>query len=240
MAAMTTPQLATAPAPVPLTVRDAVRVDARAVFGWLVGDEGSSRLSWHVKRAVDVVLAAIALALTAPLLLLAILAIRLESRGPAIFRQERAGWRGQPFRMLKLRTMVADASALEARLMRRDRTFFKLSNDPRVTRVGRLLRRTSIDELPQLINVLRGEMSLVGPRPLLLTDLRNFPDSAHRVRFAMLPGITGLWQVSGRSSTTDAERLRLDRDYVQNWSLWLDLRILLKTLPAVVSSRGAV
>jgi lipopolysaccharide/colanic/teichoic acid biosynthesis glycosyltransferase len=176
---------------------------------------------------------------TLPILLGAVLAIRLTTRGPVLFRQQRAGYRGRPFTMYKLRTMVDGAAALEEGLKEAGRTFFKLDRDPRITRVGAFLRRTSIDELPQLVNVLRGDMSLVGPRPLLMSDLVNFPESAHRIRFAMMPGITGLWQVSGRSRTSDDERLRLDKEYVEGWSLWLDLRILVKTVPAVVSARGA-
>jgi lipopolysaccharide/colanic/teichoic acid biosynthesis glycosyltransferase len=216
-----------------------VWIDARAVFGWLLEGEAAGWFGWHVKRALDVLLAGMLLLATLPILLGAVLAIRLTTRGPVLFRQQRAGYRGRPFTMYKLRTMVDGAAALEEGLKEAGRTFFKLDRDPRITRVGAFLRRTSIDELPQLVNVLRGDMSLVGPRPLLMSDLVNFPESAHRIRFAMMPGITGLWQVSGRSRTSDDERLRLDKEYVEGWSLWLDLRILVKTVPAVVSARGA-
>jgi lipopolysaccharide/colanic/teichoic acid biosynthesis glycosyltransferase len=216
-----------------------VRVDARVVFRWLLEGDASGWLGWHAKRAIDVLLAGVLLILTSPILLGAMLAIRLTTRGPVIFEQRRAGYRGRPLSMYKLRTMIDGAALMEEDLKEAGRTFFKLDGDPRVTRVGAFLRRTSIDELPQLLNVLRGDMSLVGPRPLLMSDLVHFPDSAHRLRFAMLPGITGLWQVSGRSKTSDADRLRLDQEYVEGWSLWLDLKILIRTVPAVLSTCGA-
>ena len=217
-------------------------LDGRAVFGWFLAAAPSASLGWLAKRAIDVVGAALLLILVSPLLLAAIVLVRLTSRGPAVFAQERPGYRGRSFRMYKLRTMVEGAGALEARLGERGGrgVFFKLESDPRVTPIGRLLRRTSVDELPQLVNVLRGEMSLVGPRPLLAGDVTNLPPAADRLRFTMLPGMTGLWQVSGRSRSTEQDRLRLDREYVERWSLWLDLKILLRTLPAVVSGSGAV
>ncbi len=179
--------------------------------------------------------------LAAPILLGAVLAIRLTSRGPALFVQERIGHRCRKFSMLKLRTMVEGAEREEERLAaaRGGRIFFKVADDPRVTVVGRVLRRFSLDELPQLVNVLRGDMSLVGPRPLLLSDLRNFPVYRQRRRFSMRPGLTGLWQVSGRSLLSDEERMRLDDEYVRTWSLGRDLAILARTAPAVLSGRGA-
>ena len=194
-----------------------------------------------VKRAVDVVLAMTLLGATFPILVLAVLAVRLTSRGPAIFVHDRIGYRCRRFSMYKLRTMVQGAEREEARLAAANggRIFFKLANDPRITRVGRLLRRFSLDELPQLLNVLRGDMSLVGPRPLLVSDLRNFPLYRQQRRFAMKPGLTGLWQVSGRSLLSDDERIRLDDEYVRRWSLSLDLAILRRTPGAVLSGRGA-
>lgn len=216
-------------------------LDRRTLFAWLNLAPTDSWLAWRAKRVVDVVLAATLLVVTAPLLLGAMVLIRLSTRGPATFTQVRVGYRGRPFRMYKLRTMVEGAAALENELAaRRQTVFLKLHDDPRVTPVGRFLRRTSIDELPQLVNVLRGDMSLVGPRPLLSTDVQNFPASPDRLRFAMLPGITGLWQVSGRSSRSDEDRLRLDTEYVERWSMGLDLKILLSTIPAVLIGRGAV
>jgi len=200
-------------------------------------DAGASR---RVKRVVDVVGAGVLLAALTPVMALVAATIRLTSRGPAIFVQPRIGRHGDDFRMYKFRTMVAGAERQEPHLAKAlPGTFFKLDVDPRVTRVGRVLRRTSLDELPQLWNVLLGDMSLVGPRPLLRTDMERFPEGAAALRFSVLPGLTGLWQVSGRSSLPDAERLRLDREYVQGWSLALDAKILAKTLPAVLSSRGA-
>ncbi len=192
------------------------------------------------KRALDVVGAALLLILAAPVLLAVMLLIRLADRGPAIFVQPRIGWRCRPFPMLKLRTMRVGSERLEERLAAAgERTFLKLADDPRVTRLGRFLRRSSLDELPQLVNVLRGEMSLVGPRPLLVCDLARFPKRDQMRRFSVPPGLTGLWQVGGRSATSDEERIRLDLDYVDRWSLWLDLEILLRTVPAVLAGEGA-
>lgn len=217
------------------------------VFYWtatsppLAGAPAARRPALAVKRVLDVVLALGLLVLTAPILLGAVLAIRLTSRGPALFVQERVGHRCRKFAMIKLRTMVQGAEREEARLAASNsgRIFFKIEDDPRVTLVGRVLRRFSLDELPQLVNVLQGDMSLVGPRPLLRSDLRNFPVYRQRRRFSMRPGLTGLWQVSGRSLLSDEERIRLDDEYVRSWSLGRDLAILARTVPAVLSGRGA-
>jgi lipopolysaccharide/colanic/teichoic acid biosynthesis glycosyltransferase len=199
-----------------------------------------ARLQRLVKRLLDPVLAAVLLAVTSPMLLAAMAAVRLTSRGRALFVQPRIGHACEEFAMFKLRTMVQGAEAQEAALARSNGgTFFKLADDRRVTRVGRFLRRSSLDELPQLLNVLRGDMSLVGPRPILRSDFRNFPRDEQMRRFSVKPGMTGLWQVSGRSLTSDEERLRLDLEYVDRWSLGLDLRILFETLGAVLSGRGA-
>jgi lipopolysaccharide/colanic/teichoic acid biosynthesis glycosyltransferase len=199
------------------------------------------QVSSLAKRAFDVTLALILLVLTAPVLLLAMFVIELTSLGPAIFVQKRIGFQGQIFRMYKLRTMRHGADEMENVLADclDGRTFLKIENDPRVTWIGRLLRNYSIDELPQLWNVLRGDMSLVGPRPILLCDFRKFPKREQLRRFSVKPGVTGLWQVSGRSLVSDEERIRLDLEYVDRWSLGLDLAILARTLPVVLTAKGA-
>jgi exopolysaccharide biosynthesis polyprenyl glycosylphosphotransferase len=200
-----------------------------------------SRSTLFLKRTLDVVVSSTALVLLSPLFLLVALAIKLETRGPAIFTQLRAGQDGRPFRMLKFRTMVLDAEAQLAQLVpfeSLDAPMFKLRDDPRVTRTGRLLRRTSIDELPQFLNVLRGDMSLVGPRPEQL-DLVERYRPEHRFRLLVRPGVTGPMQVFGRGELTFEERLAVERDYIENLSLGRDLRILAMTLVPVVSGRGA-
>lgn len=199
------------------------------------------------KRAVDVTAAAAALAVLSPLLAVVVVLIRLTSRGPVLFRQERLGWQGRPFTVLKFRTMVVndDDSALRE-IVQRELTgareeedgSFKLHADPRITRVGRWLRRTSLDEVPQLINILRGQMSLVGPRPALAWEAELFPPEFRR-RTDVPPGLTGLWQVRGRSRLSTPEMLRLDVEYVDTRSLGLDLSILLRTPPAVLRGDGA-
>ena len=193
-----------------------------------------------LKRGLDVAFTIALLLLTSPVLLAAMLVIRLGSRGPVFFVQQRVGLRAAEFSMFKLRTMVANAERLENSMARGEASaFLKVRHDPRITPVGRLLRKLSIDELPQLFNVLRGDMSLVGPRPLLRCDLQNLPPAARARRFLMKPGITGLWQVSGRSDCSDEERVRLDQEYVERWTPWLDLVILARTVPAVLLMRGA-
>ena len=155
--------------------------------------------------------------------------------------QRRAGLDGRPFAMLKFRTMVADAADLQVELEPSNEAsgaLFKIRDDPRVTRVGGVLRRLSLDEIPQIVNVLRGEMSLVGPRPLPLRDYRLLEDW-HHARYAVLPGMTGLWQISGRSGLTFDDLVRLDFTYLENWSIWLDITIIAKTIPAVLRRRGA-
>lgn len=195
-----------------------------------------------VKRAFDLIGSALLLAMLSPLMLLIAVAIKLTSPGPIIFAQERYGLNKRRFRMLKFRTMVSNAEALQSSLECKnevDGPCFKIKNDPRVTRLGRLLRRTSLDELPQLINVLRGEMSLVGPRPLPVRDVEHFVEPWPMRRFSVLPGLTCLWQIGGRCRLAFDEWVRLDLEYIDNWSLRLDLRILLRTLPAVVRGVGA-
>ncbi len=196
-----------------------------------------------VKRAVDLMGAGLGLLLISPLLTFIALAIKLDSTGPIFFAQERVGLGGRTFRMLKFRTMRVGADAEKAKLAHLntsgDARLFKIPNDPRITRVGAFLRRWSLDELPQLINVLRGDMSMVGPRPFFESDLATYREH-HFGRLGARPGITGLWQVSGRSSITDFEEVvRLDCEYIHRWSLWLDLEILFRTLPAVLRRTGA-
>lgn len=201
--------------------------------------------SWQglAKQAMDVVGAFCLLVGLSWLLLPVALLIKLTSPGPVLFKQRRSGLNGEPFTMLKFRSMVSDAEQrkheLEA-LNEMSGPVFKLTHDPRVTPVGRFLRRFSLDELPQLINVLRGEMSLVGPRPLPVDEVKRFNDLAHRRRLSVKPGLTCLWQISGRSEVRDfKDWVRLDLDYIDHWSLWLDLKILLRTVPVVFAGTGA-
>ncbi|HSA01223.1 MAG TPA: sugar transferase, partial [Candidatus Paceibacterota bacterium] len=201
--------------------------------------------SWQglAKLVLDFLGALVLLAVTSPLLLAVTIVIRLTSPGPVLFRQERSGLNGRPFTMLKFRSMVNNAEQRKHEfesLNEMSGPVFKLSNDPRITPIGRWLRRYSIDELPQLINVVKGEMSLVGPRPLPVDEVQRFDDLSHRRRLSVKPGITCLWQVSGRNNVTDfKDWVRLDLEYIDNWSLWLDLRILARTIPAVFSGTGA-
>jgi len=200
--------------------------------------------AWQLaaKRLFDWVGAALLLVLLLPLFVLLALVIRLGSPGPALFRQRRCGLNGRPFDMLKFRSMVRDAEEHKAGLEARNEMsgpVFKVSDDPRVTRVGRFLRRHALDELPQLWNVLRGEMSLVGPRPLPVEEVHRFQDDAHRRRLSVPPGLTCLWQVRGRNEIDDFDDwVRLDLEYIDNWSLWLDAKILVATVPAVLLGRG--
>jgi exopolysaccharide biosynthesis polyprenyl glycosylphosphotransferase len=198
-------------------------------------------VDYALKRAFDVVGATLLLALLSPLLAAIWIAVRASSRGPALYRSWRQGIGERPFACLKFRTMDDDAEQRQADLEVHNEAsgpLFKIREDPRMTAVGRLLRRFSLDELPQLINVLRGEMSLVGPRPLPVRDFERL-EPWHRKRYLVLPGITGLWQVSGRSELDFDDLVHLDFLYLEHWSLALDLTILLKTIPAVVSRRGA-
>ncbi|MBI3977219.1 MAG: sugar transferase [Chloroflexi bacterium] len=194
-----------------------------------------------VKRLLDVVIAGTVLAVFAPLWLLIALLIKLDSPGPVLFKQVRAGRDGRPFVMLKFRSMQQDAEREQKELLGQNEAagpLFKIRQDPRRTRVGRLLRRASLDEVPQLWNILRGEMSLVGPRPPLPREVERY-EPWHRRRLSTAPGLTGLWQVSGRSELPFDEMVLLDIYYVENWSLTLDLKTLLRTLPAVLTARGA-
>ena len=194
------------------------------------------------KRLIDLVLAVAALLTIWPLLAALCLAVRISSAGPALFRQERIGRGMQPFTMLKLRTMVDGADRLVAGLLDKTSTdprFYKFRDDPRITRAGRWLRRWSLDELPQLWNVVRGDMSLVGPRPGLASEVEAY-ESWHLARLAVRPGLTGPWQVSGRSEVGFDNCVRMDLAYIENWSIRGDLIILAKTIPAVLRRKGAL
>jgi lipopolysaccharide/colanic/teichoic acid biosynthesis glycosyltransferase len=192
------------------------------------------------KRALDLLIASLGLAISAPLTALVGIAIKLDSRGSVLFRQVRRGRGGTPFQMYKFRTMVegADSRVDELRPQSLDPHWLHLEKDPRITRVGRFLRMTSLDELPQLWNVLRGEMSIVGPRPLTERDSAHVPHEC-RVRSAVRPGITGPWQVSGRTHIPFHRMVELDSDYARNWTVRGDLALLVRTLPAVIARRGA-
>jgi len=196
-----------------------------------------------LKRLIDMFGSAVLLVLTSPLMLATAIAVRLDSPGPVLFSQNRSGLRGRAFRMYKFRTMVTNAEQGRAELEDRNEMsgpVFKVKNDPRVTRVGYWLRKLSIDELPQLWNVLRGEMSLVGPRPLPLYETANFGDVTQRRRMSVRPGLTCLWQVRGRNKITDfKDWVILDLEYIDRWSLWLDFQILLRTIPVVLFGWGA-
>jgi exopolysaccharide biosynthesis polyprenyl glycosylphosphotransferase len=198
-------------------------------------------IDYAVKRTFDLVVASVGLLLISPILFAIAAAVKLSSRGPVIYRSVRPGIAGKPFYFFKFRTMREHAEHVQAYLEplnEKSGALFKIRRDPRVTGVGRFLRRYSLDELPQLVNVIRGEMSLVGPRPLPMRDFNRL-EEWHKKRYRVLPGITGLWQVSGRSELDFDDLVRLDFLYLERWSIMLDLLILLKTIPAVLSRRGA-
>jgi exopolysaccharide biosynthesis polyprenyl glycosylphosphotransferase len=221
------------------------RVDLEEVAGVpLIGVQEPSIRGWNsvVKRLMDVTIAAVVLLIGAiPMGLIAV-AIRLDSPGPILCRQRRVGRLGQEFTLVKFRSMVEDAELLRAEAIagakEGDRRLFKRRDDPRRTRVGRLLRRWSLDELPQFWHVLRGEMSVVGPRPPLPEEVAGY-DEWHRERLLVTPGLTGLWQVNGRSDLTFDEMVRLDLYYADHWTPWLDVKVILRTIPAVLTGRGA-
>jgi exopolysaccharide biosynthesis polyprenyl glycosylphosphotransferase len=196
-----------------------------------------------IKRFLDLSIASITLILCAPLMAIVALLIRIASPGPVFFVQKRLGINKRRFNMYKFRTMTADAEQTQPSIEHLNEaggSVFKIKNDPRVTPLGRFLRKTSIDELPQLINVLRGDMSLVGPRPLPGRDYDRFDQDWQRRRFSVRPGMTCLWQVNGRSGIGFEEWMKLDLNYIDQWSIWLDLEILIKTVPAVLRGSGAV
>jgi exopolysaccharide biosynthesis polyprenyl glycosylphosphotransferase len=200
---------------------------------------GLSRSSWHLKRAMDVAGAALALIAFVPIMAVIAIAIRLESPGPVFFRQERVGRRGRRFGLVKFRTMIDGADRLKDQLRDRNETegLFKIERDPRITRVGRVLRRTSLDELPQLVNVLRGEMSLVGPRPLVVEEDQRI-EGWLRGRLDLTPGMTGPWQVLGSARVPLAEMAAIDYLYVAGWSFWTDVKLLLRTVGYMCSRGG--
>jgi exopolysaccharide biosynthesis polyprenyl glycosylphosphotransferase len=223
---------------------------ARPTFDMLGGKlmlvfHSTPQVSWSLwfKDIIDRLGALAILVLTSPVWLVAILGIRLSSNGPVFFRQERAGRYGKPFRMWKFRTMYTDAEERRAALETRNEMtgpVFKIKNDPRIFPFGAFLRRTSMDELPQLLNVVRGDMSLVGPRPLPVYEIQRIEKNAQRRRLSVKPGLTCLWQISGRNAISSFEEwVALDLKYIDNWSLWLDIQILARTLPAVLRGSGA-
>jgi exopolysaccharide biosynthesis polyprenyl glycosylphosphotransferase len=200
---------------------------------------GEVRLA--IKRLTDIVGALVGITLSGPIMIALALAIKIESRGPVMFRQTRAGRNGRKFTMLKFRSMVVDAERKKAELMHLNEMsgpVFKIRKDPRITRVGAFIRKTSLDELPQFFNILFGDMSLVGPRPPLPSEVDQYKPWQRR-RLSVKPGLTGLWQVSGRNNIDFEEWMRLDLRYIDDWSLWLDAKILMKTLPAVIFKTGA-
>jgi exopolysaccharide biosynthesis polyprenyl glycosylphosphotransferase len=199
-----------------------------------------TRSSAAIKRVFDLLGTSVGLVAISPLMLVIALAIKLDSRGPVFFRQLRVGRHGQRFHMLKFRTMTPEAEALKDSLRHRNEAqegLFKISEDPRVTRVGRLLRKSALDELPQLFNIIQGEMSLVGPRPLVIEEDQRI-EGWHRRRLELMPGMTGPWQILGPARVPLKEMVALDYLYVANWSLWTDIKILLRTVPHVLGRRG--
>jgi lipopolysaccharide/colanic/teichoic acid biosynthesis glycosyltransferase len=199
-----------------------------------------TRSSGVVKRSFDLLGASLGLLAVSPLLVAIAIAIKLDSRGSVFFRQLRVGQHGERFHMLKFRTMVPDAEALKDSLRDRNEAqggLFKIADDPRVTSVGRFLRKSALDELPQLINILKGQMSLVGPRPLVVEEDQRV-EGWHRRRLELTPGMTGHWQILGPARVPLAEMVAIDYLYVANWSLWKDVKILLRTVPHVLGRRG--
>ena len=211
---------------------------------FLASDEGllgASRWKRAAKRLIDVVIAAVALMVLSPVLVCAALMVKLTSGGPVFYAQDRAGWRGRPFRFLKFRSMCRDAHEKRHELEGQnevDGPVFKIRNDPRITRGGRVLRKLSLDELPQLVHVLSGKMSLVGPRPPLPEEVAAY-GSWEAQRLLVKPGITCIWQTSGRSDLDFRTWVRMDIAYIRDWSLWLDVKLLVRTVPAILSGHGA-
>jgi exopolysaccharide biosynthesis polyprenyl glycosylphosphotransferase len=226
------------------TLRHGREVLERAeMFVDLVQPDEQRRRADHFKRCIDVTLAVAGLVALAPVFLFIAVAIKLTSRGPVFYWQERYGYHRRKFRIWKFRSMVLNADQLMHALENRNEAggpIFKIKNDPRITRLGRTLRRLSLDELPQLFNVIAGDMSMVGPRPMSVRDVSRFSDAQLMRRFSVRPGITGLWQVSGRSTLSFDKWIALDFRYIDEWSLGLDMKILARTLPVVVRRTGAV
>jgi exopolysaccharide biosynthesis polyprenyl glycosylphosphotransferase len=196
-----------------------------------------------IKQGMDFIGTVVGLILISPVMVGVAIAIKLTSRGPVFFKQMRSGLNGAPFTIYKFRTMVTNAEQLKHELAAMNEMtgpVFKVTSDPRVTPIGKWLRKFSLDELPQLFNILRGEMSIVGPRPLPVDETKRINDAAHRRRLSVKPGLTCLWQVSGRSEIKEfKDWVRLDLEYIDNWSLWLDIKIILRTFPAVFRGSGA-
>jgi exopolysaccharide biosynthesis polyprenyl glycosylphosphotransferase len=201
--------------------------------------------SWQyaAKKGMDLILGLIMIMAALPLMVCTAIAIKVTSRGPIFFIQKRIGYNKRVFSLYKFRTMVVEAEKLQSELEilnEMDGPVFKIRNDPRLTKIGRWLRKWSIDELPQLFNVVKGDMSLVGPRPLPIRDYREFSKDWHRKRFSVLPGITCFWQVNGRNNVSFAEWMKMDMKYIDDWKFSVDLKILLKTIPAIIRKEGAV
>jgi exopolysaccharide biosynthesis polyprenyl glycosylphosphotransferase len=223
---------------------------ARASFDELLGHplivfRTTPEASWQMlaKSLIDFFGALVLIVIGSVIMIPVAILVKLTSPGPVFFRQQRSGLNGAPFEILKFRTMVTNAEQFKHELAAMNEMsgpVFKVTNDPRVTPIGKWLRKWSLDELPQLFNVLRGEMSLVGPRPLPVDEVKRFNDLAHRRRLSVKPGLTCIWQVRGRNKISDfKEWVRLDLEYIDNWSIWLDFKILLLTIPAVFSGSGA-
>mgnify|MGYP003116346009 CR=1 FL=1 len=216
-----------------------------ATYATLRQKQSSYGVQKYAKRALDIAVASLALLLTAPLIITMAVLIRLQDGAPALFKQQRQGLNGEPFNCFKLRSMVPDARerleyllSTDPEALREWQETQKLTNDPRITSIGHFIRKTSIDELPQLINIIRGDMSLVGPRPIVENEIIKYGEYFKQY-CAVRPGLTGLWQVRGRSDTSYDERVAMDVEYASNWSLLSDVKILFLTIPAVILSRGA-
>ncbi|MCF8383061.1 MAG: sugar transferase [Chlorobium sp.] len=221
------------------TIKPSLRIRSRMkVTAW----EATVNLSYLMKRLLDITISTAAIIALSPLFLLTALAIRIEDPGPVFYTQIRVGQNGRHFRFYKFRSMIMSADKIKAQLAAQNESragvIFKMKNDPRITRTGRIIRKFSIDELPQLINVLNGDMSLVGPRPPLPSEVSEYT-LEQRKRLHVIPGITCLWQVSGRSDIPFTDQVRLDLEYIKSAGLLNDIRLLLKTIPAVLTGRGA-
>ncbi len=227
--------------PAPAAMDFALEFDElRAAWATRLECRDLTRSALRVKRALDLLVASLGLLALAPLMIVIAVAIKLDGRGTVFYRQLRVGRHGQRFQMLKFRTMIPDADAMKDALRAHNEAgggLFKIAEDPRVTRVGRFLRRSALDELPQLLNVLKGEMSLVGPRPLVVDEDARIA-GPHRRRLELMPGMTGPWQILGPGRAALGEMVAIDYRYVADWSLWKDLKILLRTVPHVVGRRG--
>jgi len=218
-------------------------------FSGILGIETSHKLKLNyniaIKRFIDILFVLVGGIIILPFLLIIALIIKITSSGPVLYKHERLGKNGKPFNTYKFRTMKKDAEEQLKKILESDSAIreeweknHKLKNDPRITAAGKILRRTSLDEFPQLINILKGEMSLVGPRPIVYDEIEKYGDDFDRI-FSIKPGLTGLWQVSGRSDTNYQERISYDTYYLQSWSAWLDFWIILKTFGSIIMGKGA-